>query len=85
MSRISSKNREKIKQEILRLLFEANLLLMSTKTIADELIRNDEMILVLLTDLQKLRLIERVGAYKKRRYWRLTAQAYQEYKKLAHL
>lgn len=83
MSKISEKNAERIKQEIARILFESNLVPLSTKAIADELIRDDEMVLRFLKDLQKHKIAKMHGEGKhKKKYWTLTSEAYVEYKKL---
>ena len=85
MSKISSLKRERIQEEILRILFESGLHGRYTKQIADELARNDEFLLRLLLDLEKKHLVQHVPAttkgtpFVRRKKWILTAQAHDAY------
>lgn len=82
MSRLSELTKERLKQELLHILYEANLRPMSTKTLADELIRDDELILDLLTELRTQKVVSFVSVYTRKKYWTMTPEAYTEYKKL---
>ena len=82
MSQMSKRTKERITQEILRVLFEANLIAMSTNTISEELIRDDELVLSLLQDLHKMKVVKLVSD-SRTRLWTLTPEAYSEYKKLS--
>lgn len=85
MSKISEHKEKRIKEEILRLLYENYPKLMYTVEIADELIRDDEFILKLMKYLNKANLAtifeENMGRKVKRK-WGLNKDAYKEYKKL---
>ncbi len=87
MSRISEKNVNKIQEDILALLYENALQGLFTKSIADELARDDEFVLALLKKLEKKRIVRQAGksedsASGKRRRWVLTDKAYNAYKEL---
>ena len=83
MSKLSTKNLERLKQEVLHILFQSNLTPLSTKDIAEEMIRDDELVLRLLLDLQKTKLVKlATNSYIRRRYWIMTPEAYTQYKKL---
>lgn len=82
MSKISKNSRERLSQEVLRILFENTLKPMSTKDIADELIRDDEFILQLLKELHHHKIVKILPNYTRRKYWTMTPEAYAEYKKL---
>lgn len=88
MSKISKKKVEKIKEVILRVLYDAGIRGMFTKRISDEIARNDEFVLKLLLDMEKQGLAKQMKNTKKgtqfirRKQWTLTDQAYEEYKKL---
>ena len=82
MSKISKNSRERLSQEILRVLFENNLKPLTTKDIADELIRDDEFILQLLKELHQHKIVKTLPHYTRRKYWAMTPEAYAEYKKL---
>ncbi|MBS3145198.1 hypothetical protein J4414_00130 [Candidatus Woesearchaeota archaeon] len=88
MSRISLRVREKIKEEILRVLFENFPRPLYTKQIADTVLRNDEFTLVLLRELEKKNFINRVRKtrqgfeFSARKQWSLDQKIYSAYKKL---
>lgn len=83
MSKISKEKIEKIKQDILYLLYESGIRPRFTKEIADELARDDEFILKLLRDLEKDGLIRQTNKKdKRRRKWVMVEDAYKEYQKL---
>ena len=87
MSRISDKNIEKIKNEILYLLYESKLNGLFTKKIADELARDDEFVLRLLNGLEKDKIVKTVNSHLKsnfirRKKWVMTEEAYKKYKEL---
>lgn len=88
MSKISQKKVEKIKEDILSVLFEAGMRGMFTKQIGDEIARNDEFVLKLLSEMEKQNLIKQMRKTKKgtefirRKQWTLTNKAYEAYKQL---
>ena len=88
MSKISQKKVEKIKEEILAILFESGLRGMFTKQISDEIARNDEFVLTLLQDMEKQNLVKQMKNTKKgtqfirRKQWTMTDKAYEVYKNL---
>lgn len=88
MSKISQKKVEKIKEEILSVLFEANMRGMFTKQISDEIARNDEFVLKLLLDMEQQNLVKQMKKTRKgtefirRKQWTLTDKAYEAYKQL---
>ena len=85
MSKVSIEKEKKIKEEILRLLYENYPKMFYTKNIADDLIRNDEFILKLMKELNKddlvINLKESKGNKIKRK-WGLNQGTYKEYKNL---
>ncbi|MCG2717321.1 MAG: hypothetical protein L6408_00600, partial [Nanoarchaeota archaeon] len=82
MSKISEKKVEKIKENILSVLFDAGMRGMFTKQIGDEIARNDEFVLRLLKELEKQKIIKQMNKTKKgttfirRKQWTLTNKAY---------
>ncbi|MEK6835577.1 MAG: hypothetical protein AABX55_00975 [Nanoarchaeota archaeon] len=85
MSQISQEKKEKIKEEILRVLYESYPEFMYTYNIADSIIRDNEFSLALLKELQKNNLIihiEESKGNKVKRKWCLTNLAYNKYKEL---
>lgn len=88
MSKISQKKVEKIKEDILSVLFEAGMRGLFTKQISDEIARNDEFVLKLLLDMEKQKLVKPIQRTKKgtdfirRKQWTLTNKAYEAYKQL---
>jgi len=88
MSQISKKKVDKIKEDVLSVLFEAGLRGMFTKQISDEIARNDEFVLKLLLDLEKQNIVKQIRNTKKgtqfirRKQWTMTDKAYETYKTL---
>ncbi|MBI2673121.1 hypothetical protein HYX19_02575 [Candidatus Woesearchaeota archaeon] len=87
MSKISNKNIEKIKNEVLYVLFESKLSGLFTKEIADEVARDDEFILGMLKEFEKNNIIKIVNPPSKtnfirRKKWIMTEEAYKKYKEL---
>lgn len=81
MSRISDKKIEKVKSDILSLLYENNLRSLYTVYIADEIARDDEFILKLLRILQKENLVEQINKGKRKK-WMMTNKAYKAYSQI---
>ena len=82
MSRLSDKVMEKIKNDILYVLYEAKLNGIFTKHISDEIARDDELVLRLLKDLEKAKLVRRVSNFKRRTRWIMEDEAYKKYKEM---
>ena len=83
MSKLSEKKIEKIKNDVLFVLFENNLKPLYTKHIADELARDDEFVLRLLKGLEKNNLIKQVNKKDlRRKRWVIGDEAYKKYKEL---
>ena len=88
MSQISKKKVDKIKEDVLSVLFESGLRGLFTKQISDEIARNDEFVLKLLQDLEKQNVIKQIKNTKKgtqfirRKQWTMTDKAYETYKSL---
>ncbi len=86
MSKISERNIDKIKNEILYLLYESKLKGIYTKKIADEVARDDEFVLRLLKDLEREKIVKTVNLNKikfvRRKKWLMTEEAYKKYKEL---
>ncbi|MDP2906981.1 MAG: hypothetical protein Q8O03_03505 [Nanoarchaeota archaeon] len=88
MSQISKKKVDKIKEDVLSVLFESGLRGMFTKQISDEIARNDEFVLKLLLDLEKQNVVKQIRNTKKgtqfirRKQWTMTDKAYETYKGL---
>jgi len=82
MSRIGEVKKKKIKEEILRVLYENNLKGLWTYEVADHVIRNNEFVLKLLKDLENDNLIKDVSGNKVRKKWMMSDQAYGVYSKL---
>lgn len=89
MSKISEKKIQKIKEDVLSILYEAGLRGLFTKQIADEVARNDEFVLRLLKDMEKQKLTKQISKTKKgssfirRKMWVLTNKAYDAYSQLS--
>jgi len=85
MSRISDVKKNKIKEEILRILYDNFPKMMWTFEVAEEIIRDDEFCLKLLHDLKNKKLVnlteEGKGGKVKRR-WGMHKGVYEEYKRL---
>jgi|TARA_Y100000310_G_scaffold72227_1_gene68247 DNA-binding MarR family transcriptional regulator len=82
MSRLSDKTVEKIKNDILYVLYEAKLNGMFTKHIGDEIARDDELILRLLKDMENANLVKRISNFKRRVKWVMTEEAYSKYREM---
>ena len=85
MSKLSKDKENKIKEQILEILYNNFPKMFYTKELADELIRKDEFVLRLLQDLKKNNLLnsyeEKRGRGIKRK-WGVLERVYGEYKKL---
>ncbi len=87
MTRISKKREEKIKEEILSLLYE-NIKGMSTYKISEEVLRDDEFVLRLLKEMNEKGIVKQVrktgngGEYKTKKMWGLSKEAFEAYKGL---
>lgn len=87
MTKISKKREEKIKEEVLSLLYE-NIKGMSTYKIGEEILRDDEFVLRLLEEMEKKGVVKQVRKntkgkeYKARRMWALSKEAFEAYEKL---
>ncbi|MBS3117501.1 hypothetical protein J4430_01315 [Candidatus Woesearchaeota archaeon] len=83
MSRVSQSTERKVKEAILYTLYEAGLKPLYTSSIAIELGRDKEFVRRLLSILECQGLVRHVGKRNSRKKcWRLTDTAYQEYGKL---
>jgi len=88
MPKISDKKIQRNKEEIISLLYENPAKPLFTAHIAEEMIRDEEFILVLLNDLHKDKLINQIKTnskgkeYLARRKWTLHPKVYSQYKQL---
>ena len=89
MPKINDKNRQKIKEQILQILFENNLKPLFTANIAEEIIRDEEFVLDLLNELNKEGFLKKINKnikgkeYLSRRKWILKSKVYSQYKQLS--
>lgn len=89
MSQISIRVKERIKEEILRILFENSPKPIYTNKLAEIVLRDDEFTLTLLTELEKQGFVKKVKKNKHgvdftaRKPWVLEPKIYIAYKKLA--
>ncbi len=89
MPRINNKNRQKIKEQILQILFDNNLKPLFTANIAEEIIRDEEFVLDLLNELTKEGFLRQISKnvdgkeYLSRRKWTLKSKVYSQYKQLS--
>ena len=87
MSRLSDEKKNRIKEEILRVLYENSPKAMPTFFISNAVIRDNEFVLGLLKDMEGVGLIDglrRKGEQKKIRVlWRMAGKTFREYQKLA--
>ncbi len=87
MTRISKKREDKIKEEILGLLYE-NIKGLSTYKISEEILRDDEFVLRLLNEMQGKGIVKQVKKttkgeeYKTKKMWGLSKEAFEAYKGL---
>ena len=85
MSKISDGRIEKIKEEVLRILYECYPEFKYTYEISDSMLRDDQFILKLLHDLKKISLVTSFEESKGRnikRKWSLTKPSFEKYKEL---
>jgi DNA-binding transcriptional regulator GbsR (MarR family) len=83
MSRCSKGNLEKIKANILRILFDEAPKAISAPEIAEMEIRDKEFILKLLREMERKNLVKNVtNKFTRKSYWTMTDQAYKKYKEL---
>lgn len=86
MSKLSDAKKNRIKEEILRVLYENSPKAMPTFFVANAVIRDNEFVLGLLEEMEGVGLVEMLKAKKeqkkKRRIWRLTNKAFKEYQRL---
>ena len=86
MVRISSVNQEKIKENILSFLYHSSPTALFGAEIAREVIRDEEFVKTLLTDMEKQNLVTSVNKnnkginYLRRLRWRLTNNAFKAFK-----
>ncbi|MBS3091475.1 hypothetical protein J4217_03455 [Candidatus Pacearchaeota archaeon] len=87
MPQISKEKKEKISEQILHYLFFVSPSNAYTSIIAKEIARDEEFVKLLLTDLEKQKLIICINLnsqgikYSRRQRWRLSNEAYLVYKK----
>jgi len=85
MSKVSNEKKEKIKEEILRIVYENYPSFLYTFQIADNIIRDDEFILSLLNELKNKNLvhcIQETKGFNIKRKWGLKREVYEKYKEL---
>ena len=88
MSKISLNKIERIKEEILRSLYESYPEFKYTYQISDAVLRDDEFVLDLLKELKKLNLVTSLEESKGnniKRKWSLTNLTYEKYKELLNV
>lgn len=89
MSKVSQKTIDRIKEEILSLLYHNSPVALFTNKIANELIRDEEFIKRLLLELKEQDLVKEVKKskngkeYRRRRRWNLSQKAFEAYKGLS--
>ncbi len=89
MPRISDKKIQKLKEHILSILYENNLVPYYTSQIAEELIRDEEFTLRLLTELKKEDFVKEINkntegkTYLARKKWVLNNKIYEQYRHLS--
>lgn len=88
MSKLSEKKIEKIKEDILSVLFDSGLKGMFTYHIAEEIARDDEFVLKLLKELEIKKLVKfktkslKGRELKRKKLWVMTDSAYRAYREL---
>jgi len=86
MSRISDKKKDRIKEDIIRELYENYPGFLYTEKISEEINRDNEFILNLLNELMKGKIVNKLNESKGRkvkRKWQLDEKAFDAYKKLS--
>ena len=86
MSKVSEEKREKLKEEVLRIIYEGYPSFLYTYQIAEHLIRDDEFILKLLKDLKEKNLLiclEESSGNNIKRKWGLKEEIYEKYRELS--
>ena len=86
MSKVSEEKREKLKEEVLRIIYENYPSFLYTYQIAEHLIRDDEFILKLLKDLKEKNLLiclEESSGNNIKRKWGLKKEIYEKYRELS--
>ncbi len=85
MSNISREKKDKLKEEILRIIYENYPGFLYTYQVAESLIRDDEFVLSLLKELKNnelLTCIEETTGNNIKRKWGLKKEVYEKYKEL---
>ncbi|MBS3170361.1 hypothetical protein J4223_01125 [Candidatus Woesearchaeota archaeon] len=83
MSKCSKENIEKIKSNILRIIFDEAPKAISAPDISEIEVRDKEFILKLLREMEKTNLVKNVtNKFSRKSYWTMTEQAYNKYKEL---
>jgi len=86
MSKVSNEKREKLKEELLRIIYENYPGFLYTYQVAEFLIRDDEFVLDLLNELKNKNLImclEETSGDNIKRKWGLKKEVYEKYKELS--
>ena len=86
MSKVSDEKKEKLKEEVLRVVYESYPTFLYTYQVADSLIRDDEFILDLLKELKGnnfLTCLEETTGNNIKRKWGLKKEVYEKYKELS--
>ncbi|MEK6835386.1 MAG: hypothetical protein AABX61_03930 [Nanoarchaeota archaeon] len=86
MSMVSDNKKERIKEEILRIIYESYPAFLYTYQVADSLIRDDEFVLSLLKELKGKNLLtclEETTGHNIKRKWGLRKEVYDKYKELS--
>jgi len=87
MTRLSKKREERIKEDILSVLYE-NIIGLSTYRIGEEILRDDEFTLRLLEEMKQRGLVKNMiksingNEFKTKKMWVLTKEAFEAYKEL---
>jgi hypothetical protein len=83
MSKISKENREKIKTNVLRILYDEAPVPLSATNIALTEARDKQFILTLLKELEKGKIVKNTTKkFSRKSFWMMTDQAYKKYKEL---
>ena len=83
MSRMSEANVERVKSNVLRILFDEAPGTISATAIAIMEARDKQFILKLLGELEKQKVVKNVSKdFSRKKYWALTDDAYRKYKEL---